>query len=288
MTASLVPARTSIRTLCGLLTIVTTLAVAATTAIGSSTSPATPILVAGCDAPREATAVVPGSDRFAQTLAPRTAGRLTSAEVDVTKAPGSSSDWLVEIVLAERIPIGTPARAVVASATVPDATVPVGASTITARFAGPAMIGPSGSRNEYELVVSRPGASELGVGYRAGNDCPGQLFRSDSQTGPFSPFAGPANDLVFRLYASDSVAPQTSIVAGPRRRTMKRRAKFRWRASEPVMRFECKLDRGRFKRCEPPHKLRVRPGRHRFRVRAVDLAGNVEATPAKRRWRVRR
>ena len=264
------------------------LTVVASTAAGATADAAPPVSVASCGAPGEATAMAPGSHRFAQTFAPRSRGTLTDAEVEVTKPAGSSGDWTVEIVLAERIPIGTNARVVIASATVADATVPVGASTITARFADAATIGPPGFRNEYELVVSRPGASASGFGYRTGNDCAGQMLRSTTPGGSFSPFIDATTDLVFRVSASDGAAPQTTIVAGPRRRTRERRAKLRWRASEPVERFECKLDRGRFASCESPHRIRVRPGRHRFRVRAVDLAGNVDPTPAKRRWRVRR
>jgi hypothetical protein len=266
---------------------VAALASVATAAIATTAdAAAAPALVASCDPPRAATAIVPGAERFAQTFAPRTGGTLTSAEVDVTKPPGSSGDWKVEVVLAERIPIGTNARTVIASATVPDAAVPAGAATIAARFADPATIGPPGFRSEYELVVSRPGASAFGVGYRTGNQCPGHLLRSGSGSAPFAPFIGATNDLVFRVFASDAAAPQTMIVAGPRRRTTRRRARFRWRASEPVERFECRLDRGRFDPCDPPQRLRVRPGRHRFRVRAIDLTGNVDPTPARRTWRV--
>jgi hypothetical protein len=246
-----------------------------------------PAVVAGCDGPRAATAIAPGSDRFAQTFAPASRGLLTSAEVEVTKPPGSSGDWRVEVVLAERIPIGTNARAVVAAATVPDSNVPAGPSTIAARFGDPATIGPPGFRNEYELVVSRPGAGGFGVGYRTGSGCSGQLLRSGSQTGPFAPFMGATADLVFRVLATDAAAPQTEIVAGPRRRTARRRAKFRWRASEPTE-FECRLDRAEYEDCDSPDRFRVSRGRHRFRVRAIDLAGNVDPTPAKRMWRVRR
>ena len=262
------------------------LAATATAALAGTAGAAAPVLVASCDGPRTATALVSGGDRFAQTFAPRGGGTVTSADVDVTKPAGSSGDWRVEVVLAERIPIGTNARAVVASATVRDETVAVGASTITARFADPATIGPPGFHSEYELVVSRPGAGAFGVGYRAARACPGQLLRGASATGPLSPFMGATTDLVYRLFAADAIAPQTRIVAGPRRRATRRRAKLRWRASEPAARSECRLDRGRFERCDSPHRVRVRPGRHRFRVRAVDLAGNVDPTPAKRTWRV--
>jgi hypothetical protein len=32
--------------------------------------------------------------------------------------------------------------------------------------------------------------------------------------------------------------------------------------------------------------VRVRPGLHRFQTRATDPSGNVDTTPAKRRWQV--
>ena len=128
----------------------------------------------------------------------------------------------------------------------------------------------------------------LTVGYREGNDCPGQLFRSTAQTGSLLPFDGAANDLVFRAYVSDDVPPETRIVDGPRRRTPRHRARFELGASEPVTGFECRLDRGPFEPCDPRHRLRVKPGGHRFRVRAIDEAGNVDTTPARFRWKVLR
>lgn len=54
-----------------------------------------------------------------------------------------------------------------------------------------------------------------------------------------------------------------------------------------LARFECKLDRRRWRPCASPVLLRVKPGRHVFRVRAVDRAGN-RSKPAVARFRVRR
>jgi hypothetical protein len=54
---------------------------------------------------------------------------------------------------------------------------------------------------------------------------------------------------------------------------------FRFAASEPVQRFECSLDRSAFRECASPMLFsKVRLGRHRFSVRAVDLAGNMETS----------
>ena len=63
--------------------------------------------------------------------------------------------------------------------------------------------------------------------------------------------------------------------------------RFRFRADEPAT-FECRLDGGKWNRCEPPKKLerRLAKGKHTFRVRATDAAGNREAKPAKWEFRV--
>ena len=61
---------------------------------------------------------------------------------------------------------------------------------------------------------------------------------------------------------------------------------FRFQSSESGSTFECKLDRRAWRECSSPKRVKVAPGRHRFRVRATDSAGNVDPTPAISRWRV--
>lgn len=87
--------------------------------------------------------------------------------------------------------------------------------------------------------------------------------------------------------AVDRLAPDTVIDKGPARGTFKRRTRVRFHATEPNARFECSLDRQAFAPCASPLRLRVAGGRrHRLEVRAIDTAGNVDATPAVVRWRV--
>jgi hypothetical protein len=248
-----------------------------------------PILTASCEGPREASASGPGTYRFKQTFSPESSGALTRAEVDVTKAPGSSGNWIMQVILNSPIPVGTPTHAVIATTTIPDSSVPNGQSTITGEFADPPTVLTGGlPRRVYELVVTRPGSTDVTVGYRQGNDCSGELLRSSSQTGPFYPFDGEASDMVFKAFVSDLAPPQTRIVKGPRKRTAKRRAKFKLRASESVNGFECKVDSGSFRPCDRRERTKVGRGKHRFRARAVDLAGNVDPTPAKLTWKVLR
>ncbi len=86
----------------------------------------------------------------------------------------------------------------------------------------------------------------------------------------------------------DSTAPETTIDKGPKKRTKKRKAKLVFSSNEPGSTFECRLDKKPYKPCDSPYKRRVKRGKHSFEVRAVDAAGNVDATPAKRSWKVKR
>ena len=90
----------------------------------------------------------------------------------------------------------------------------------------------------------------------------------------------------------DTAAPRTTIDDAPKRKTRKRKARFEFSSSEgaPIFSpaFECKLDDARFEPCESPAKVRVRRGKHRFQVRAVDLSGNLDASPAKHAWKRKR
>ncbi len=277
---------------------VCTAAAAAVHALPLSPAHAAPAtLAASCAGPREATASAAGEARFSQTFAPSVDGTVTSAEADVTKPPGSSGEWTMSI-LADNIhpiragvpsPLGTPYTELLATARIPDSEVPVGESTLHGTFAEPAPVQASGSFDrEYDLVVSRPGASAIGVGYRTGNDCAGAMYESASQTGPFGQFADPETDMVYAVFISDVTPPRTRIAHRPRRRTHRRRFALRLRSSEPGSTFECGIDGAALAPCKRRAKVSVKPGRHRFRARATDAAGNVDATPAKFRWKVLR
>jgi subtilisin family serine protease len=87
--------------------------------------------------------------------------------------------------------------------------------------------------------------------------------------------------------AMDHVAPNTTITKRPRGRTTSSKAKFKFRSNEPGSSFQCKHMSGRWQACSSPKVYAgLGAGRHRFRVRAIDRNGNVDATPAKDSWRV--
>jgi streptogramin lyase len=96
------------------------------------------------------------------------------------------------------------------------------------------------------------------------------------------------------------IAPDTRIDKGPRKkvRTKGKRAsvKFRFSSTTAGATFECalvkkpakkgkKTPKPKFRSCKSPKKLKLRPGRYRFSVRAVS-GGLVDPTPATRSFRV--
>jgi len=82
----------------------------------------------------------------------------------------------------------------------------------------------------------------------------------------------------------DRTPPQTKLLRRPAKlmRVQPHRVAAvvsRFAANESS-RFECKLDAKPYRRCHPPVRAKLRPGRHTFRVFAIDAAGNRDKTPA--------
>jgi hypothetical protein len=83
----------------------------------------------------------------------------------------------------------------------------------------------------------------------------------------------------------DTNPPQTTITKQPDKRTEKAKAKLKFQSSEPGSDFMCKLDKGVYKPCSSPYKKRVDLGKHKFKVFAVDQAGNEDPSPAKAKFK---
>lgn len=82
-------------------------------------------------------------------------------------------------------------------------------------------------------------------------------------------------------------APETTITKSPKKKTEKTTAKFKFKSSEQGSTFQCKLDKGKFESCTSPAKYtKLKPGKHKFQVRAVDSDNNADSTPAKFKWKV--
>jgi subtilisin-like proprotein convertase family protein len=114
-----------------------------------------------------------------------------------------------------------------------------------------------------------------------------RLYVVDDATGELGQIAGGWTVTLSLTPPPDVRPPNTTITAGPSGRTKRKTATFRFRSSEARSRFRCRLDNRRWASCTSPRTYRaLRPGRHTFRVAARDRAGNLDPTPAVRRWRI--
>ncbi len=141
---------------------------------------------------------------------------------------------------------------------------------------------------------------------------PGSTFSCSLDGAPFKPcsspmvFAGLASRRhVFKVRATDPAenlestpkqwkwrvdrtAPATKIVHKKATTVPPGRAAFVFTADETAT-FRCSLDGKLWTLCAARVRYaKLRPGRHTFRVRAVDAVGNVDPTPAGFAWRVDR
>lgn len=116
-------------------------------------------------------------------------------------------------------------------------------------------------------VVGGSGAC-LNAGTPAGSVPVGDL--GEPGPGPGSPGAG----------------PETTITKGPKNKTKKKTATFEFVSSVPGSSFACAVDGQTLKvPCSSPFKVKVKKGRHTFRVRATDPSGNADPTPASDSWK---
>jgi hypothetical protein len=75
--------------------------------------------------------------------------------------------------------------------------------------------------------------------------------------------------------------PQTTLRRKPTRRTHDRTPTFTFSSNQSDSHFECSLDRHRFRPCRSPFTTKaLKPGRHRFSVRAVGHDTGADRTPA--------
>ncbi|MEO7198201.1 MAG: proprotein convertase P-domain-containing protein [Solirubrobacterales bacterium] len=85
----------------------------------------------------------------------------------------------------------------------------------------------------------------------------------------------------------DTDPPETKISKPPPASSALSKVKVKFESDEAFSTFECKLDKKPYKPCTSPKKYKVKPGRHKIRVRAFDKAGNVDPTPAKAKFKIR-
>jgi hypothetical protein len=88
--------------------------------------------------------------------------------------------------------------------------------------------------------------------------------------------------------AADTTAPKTRLRKA-KINQVKRRATFSFASGERGSTFLCKLDKRKFKPCTSPKTYKkLERGKHVFRVKARDRAGNVDRTPTVKRFKIAR
>lgn len=89
-----------------------------------------------------------------------------------------------------------------------------------------------------------------------------------------------------RTWVVDLTPPETTITAGPSGTVALASASFGFTANEDST-FTCSLDEAPFTACTSPASFTgLSQGNHRFAVRATDLVGHADASPATASWTV--
>jgi hypothetical protein len=90
-----------------------------------------------------------------------------------------------------------------------------------------------------------------------------------------------------RTWTVDTLAPDTSITAGPTGSVNSPSPTFSFTATETGSTFACSLDGAAFASCTSPKAYSgLAGGSHTFQVRATDAIGNTDSTPASRIWTI--
>jgi len=138
---------------------------------------------------------------------------------------------------------------------------------------------PSYSPDGTKMVFSVDGVAMIGNADGSGEPQP--LDVGGVEAGAFEWAVKPK-----AIATASGQAPNGRIRKHPRKRSRKRRARFTFTSNQPGSHFECKLDRRRFRSCKSPFVRRLTPGRHTFRLRAINGAGVPDPAPAVFRWRI--
>jgi len=89
-----------------------------------------------------------------------------------------------------------------------------------------------------------------------------------------------------RTWTVDTTPPETELLSGPASLERSSSATLSF-GSEVGASFECRLDDGAWAACSSPADVSgLADGAHQFQVRATDVAGNTDLTPASRTWTV--
>lgn len=142
------------------------------------------------------------------------------------------------------------------------------------------------------LTVPGTGTYEWHVNPSSRPLVPGETWtmscQIDARSGSGKVAIGRGQRLRENWSANCQTNPNTKITKRPKNRSRDATPRFKFKApGEAGATFKCKLDKRRYKPCRSPKTYRSqKPGKHRFKVRATDAAGNTDRTPARDRFRI--
>lgn len=140
-------------------------------------------------------------------------------------------------------------------------------------------------RREHDNCRSA-GRVVVGAAPAASNGASGSTGSGSGASGARGGAADPATDTI-PTPPPDTTPPDTVITGGPAPIVGTRTAELTFHSTERNSRLECRLDGGPWTYCSSPSLFSNLPaGPRRFEVRATDVAGNVDATPAVWTWTV--
>jgi len=101
------------------------------------------------------------------------------------------------------------------------------------------------------------------------------------------PFGNADDTPAEAVFTIDTKAPNTTIGTAPPHADNSTSAMFEFTSDEDNVTFECALDGGAFAECTSGQTFQpITDGAHSFSARAIDRAGNADATPAVYAWNV--
>jgi hypothetical protein len=186
---------------------------------------------------------------------------------------------------------GSPGPSVVASYSLPASAITASTARgwVPILFTAPPHVN---AGTQYAIVAYSSTPSASGVYGWSYTDSTHVYAGGNSFSTPESPpstvWGVGGDDQTFRTYVDttllDTTPPETMIGF---KKIKGHKATFAFRSSEPGSTFECKLSKHSYKPCNSPKKYKhVSDGKHKFKVRAIDSSGNVDASPARKKFTI--
>jgi hypothetical protein len=105
--------------------------------------------------------------------------------------------------------------------------------------------------------------------------------KHDFEVQAIDPFGNVDPTPATSAFRVDTVAPDVAITGHPAKKETRRRPSFSFASDDGKATFSCRMDKGRWAQCSSPLRTdRLDLGRHVFKVRALDPAGNESVIEA--------